>query len=273
MKDKCLACHQKNCLIYFRKAEQILSCNQCDAIFMENEEESKSKEIFYHEDHKEPTLLEKIIINIRGYNLTRNSEAYVKYLKSKTDMKFKNALDIGTNYGKLVKYFNKIGIDAYGIESDQRLVKLAESKKIKWAYFDKDYQTDTKYDLICLTQMLYYQRDSYGILENVKKMLSSDGLVFIATMNPQSSIIKNELTKIPTYGANMVLSKKNFESLEDKIGLKMLDYSTYRSNLSYDYHSGKNKILVFLKYYLKLKDAIIQNPDGNYAFVLLKSVK
>jgi len=272
LREKCLACSQSNCLIYFREEDKILLCNECGSIFTENEE--SAIKIFHHKEIKNPTLFQKITINIRGYALKRNSEAYVKYLKLKTSMKFRNALDIGTNYGHLVKYFTKIGIDAYGIESEQYLVKLSNSKRVKWAYFDKDYQDDTKYDLICLTQMLYYQRDSYAILEKIKKMLSSDGLIFVATMNTQSSIIRNELRlKLPTYGANMILSKKNFESLEDRLGLKMLDYTEYRSNLGVDYHIGKNRILVFLKYFLKIKKAVTQNQDGNYAFVLLKPVK
>ena len=120
--------------------------------------------------------------------------------------------------------------------------------------------------------MLYYQRDSYAILEKIKEMLSPEGLIFIATTNPQSSIIRNQLRgKLPTYGANMIFSKKNFESLEEKLGLKMLDYTEYRSNLGYDYHTGKNRVLVFLKYFLRIKKAVISDPDGNFAFVLLKS--
>jgi len=120
--------------------------------------------------------------------------------------------------------------------------------------------------------MLYYQRENYAILEKIKKMLTPKGLIFIATLNPQSSIIKNELRdQIPTYGANMILSKNNFEDLEDKIGLRMIDYTTYKSNVGYDYHIGKNRVLVFLKYYLKLKKAIVPDDDGNIAFVLLKS--
>jgi 2-polyprenyl-3-methyl-5-hydroxy-6-metoxy-1,4-benzoquinol methylase len=272
LKKNCLACNQNNCLTYFREEDKILYCNECDAIFIENEE--PSTKIFHHKDHRDSTLFQRIIMNIRGYNLKYNSETYTKYLKLKTNMNFKNALDIGTQYGHLVKYFIKIGIDAYGIESDEHMVKLSNSKKIKWAYFDENFQTNFKYDLICLTQMLYYQRDSYAVLEKVKKMLSPDGLIFIATTNPKSPILKNKLkTILPTYGANMILSKKNFESLEKKIGLKMLDYTEYRSNLGIDYSIGKNRLLVFLKYFLKIEKTLTLNSEGNVALVLLKSTK
>jgi len=134
MKGSCLACNQSNCIIYFRKNDKILSCDNCGAIFTEDEE--LATKFFHHEQNIDPTLFQKIIINVRGYNLKRNSEAYTEYLKLKTDMKFKNALDIGTNYGHLVKQFTNIGIDAYGIESEQYLVKLANSKRVKWVYFE-----------------------------------------------------------------------------------------------------------------------------------------
>jgi len=130
-----------------------------------------------------------------------------------------------------------------------------------------------KYDLICLTQMLYYMRDNYTLLKHTKNMLSDNGLIFIATINPESPYLRNELKSTFTGpGTNMVFSKNNFESLEKKIGLRLLDYTEYRANMFLDLYTNKNKKLNMIQYFLKLKKVYVPDPDGNHVLLLLKSV-
>jgi Zn ribbon nucleic-acid-binding protein len=168
MIDKCLACNQTDCLTYFKKEIRLVSCNECGAIF--SEERFSEKSTFYQEAHK-PNLLKKIRAKILIYVSKLYSDEYIEYLKLKTKMDFKNALEIGPKYGTLIKNLNNIGIDAHRIESDQRYIQLGVTKKIKWDYFDENYHSDTKYDLVCLTQVLYYLPDSYAILKCVKNVL------------------------------------------------------------------------------------------------------
>jgi len=187
-------------------------------------------------------------------------------------MNFKNALDIGANYGTFVNDLNKMGIDAYGIESNHQIIQLAVTNKLRLAYFDENYQSETKYDLICLTQMLYYFRNNYSILKCVKNMLNHNGLIFIATINPESEILNKELkSQLYNFNTNMVLSKKNFESLYSKLGLKMLDYTTFRSDYAISMVTNRNKNIGRLKNYLKRVRRFKPDPQGNIAFVLLKS--
>jgi 2-polyprenyl-3-methyl-5-hydroxy-6-metoxy-1,4-benzoquinol methylase len=267
--EKCIACNQTNCLTYFKEEIKLISCNECGAIF--SLKKFNEKPTFYQESHK-TNLLEKIKAKIYIYVSKLYSNEYIKYLKSKTKINFKNALEIGSKYGTLVKDFNKMGIDAYGIESDQRYIQLGVTKKIKWEFFDENYHAKTKYDLICLTQMLYFLPDSYEVLKCVKNMLTENGLIFIASTNPESSLVKGELKQYIS-GSVMLLSKKNFESLDNKIGLKLLDYSTYRADYAYELLTNKNKNLVRLKFLLIRRKLISPNPDGNICFILLKPTK
>jgi len=272
MNVKCLACDEIDCVDYFNKQEKILECSKCNAIY--SEEPINSKDQHFQKNFHNPTLSEKIknkLTHERFWKIL--AYEYMNYLKSKTNMNFKTAFDVGTYFGSFVSEMNKIGIDAYGIESDQRFVKLSVSKKIEWGYFDENYQPKMKYDLICLTQMLYYIRNNYAILRHVRNMLSDNGLIFIATANPESSYLRNELKSIFTGpGTNMVLSRCNFESLEKKIGLKLLDYTAYRANMFIDLYANRNKKLDMAKYFLKLKKAYVPDPDGSHAFLLLKPV-
>jgi len=269
--DRCIACDQINCLTYFNEELKVLSCNDCGALFTEKRSNPKTH---YFREGRAPTFLEKVktkMTHVRFWKLL--SDEYVRYLKSKTDMNFKNTLDIGTHYGSFVAQLNKLGIDAHGIEANAEYVKFAVTKKIEWDYFDESYQSNKKYDLICLTQMLYYLPDSYSILRHTKNMLTDNGLIFIATVNPQSSLVKNGL--VPSLGgdfANIMLSKKNFESLKTKLGLEMIDFTTYRTPLFIDIHSSKNKKIKIAKYILKLKKAYVPDPDGEHIFLLLRKI-
>jgi 2-polyprenyl-3-methyl-5-hydroxy-6-metoxy-1,4-benzoquinol methylase len=261
---RCLACGQSSGIHSFNEELKILQCGECGAIQLESEFKKK-----IHDRKSENIgLIEKSVTRLTYVNASKLiSDQYMEYLKLHTDMKFKTALDIGANFGVFVKDLNNVGIDAEGIESNQRSIFLAVTKKIKWAYFDEDYIIEKKYDLICLTQMIYYQRDNFKLLNRVKNMLKGNGLIFISTLNPLSTYIKSYLQP---QGANMIFSKKNFESLHDKLGLALLDYSTYRTDYYLDLFKSKHQKLTGLKYFLGLKKTYVEDPNGNHAFILLK---
>jgi 2-polyprenyl-3-methyl-5-hydroxy-6-metoxy-1,4-benzoquinol methylase len=198
------------------------------------------------------------------------SDEYVKYLKKNTKMNFENVLDVGAKYGSLVKEFEKKGIKALGIEADEKCVQLAVTKHMKWTYFDENYQTDQKYDLICLPQIIYYFPDTYSILNFVKKLLAPHGLVFIATYNIDSDVFKTKFKDNLTT-CNMLLSRKEYASLNEKIGLELLNWTNYTSNISLDFALKNNNITSFLKYRLGLRKGIFEDPNGFFAFLLLKN--
>jgi len=265
LRDKCLACNQINCLIYFNEKDKILSCNECGAIQLEHEMKNDRFNIEYT---TEPSFFERFVNRMTYVKISEiPADAYIQYLKSKTDMNFKNVLDVGAKFGVFVDKLNKMGINAYGIEALQEYVKLAVTKKIKCAYFDKNSDLETKYDLICLTQMIYYIRDNYALFDHVKNMLTANGLIFVSTVNPLSSLLHEFL--LPQ-AANMILSRKNFESLHEKLRLELIDYTTYSTNHYFDVVKSKYKKITALKYYLKLRESYTLDPNGNEAFLLLK---
>ena len=182
-------------------------------------------------------------------------------------MNFKNILDVGAKYGSLVKEFEKEGMEALGIEADEKCVQLAVTKHMKWAYFDENYKTDQKYDLICLSQIIYYFPNTYSILDSIKKLLTPDGMIFIATYNTDSNVFKTKFKDtMTTY--NMLLSRKEYTSLNEKMGLELLNWTNYTSNISLDFALKKNNISSCLKYRLGLRNGIIEDPNGFFAFLL-----
>jgi len=270
MIPSCIACNKINCLKYLVSDTNVLLCNECGAIQLEDEFQKK---IHLTDFPRNPNFLEKIInrlIDVRVYGF--QASEYFAYLKSKTDMNFHKALEIGSRFGSFVKELQKNNIDAYGIEAEQKAVKLSVTNKIKWGYFDKNYQSKEKFDLICLTQMITYVRDNYELLIHVKKLLNKDGIVFITTQNPESRFVRENLKMDANkHVANMIFSKKNYESLGSKIGLSLIDYTPY-SDFHHEIFESKNKKLSALKYYLGFKKAYWADPKGNHVFILLKNI-
>jgi SAM-dependent methyltransferase len=263
-----MACDESNSVKYLMEEKGVLICKQCEAVFRQKIRENKNVFDAGERDEKLKDFARKVV-SYRYSKLVANE--YVKYLKSKTDMKFKTALDVGALYGIFVQELNRLGIDAKGIEADKHNVSLAVTDKIERDYFDENYKSDVKFDLICLTQMLYYATNPYAVLKHAKGMLTKDGLIFVATQNPSSTYIANlEVPDLIENAVNVFLSRKNFESLEDKIGLKLVDYTTFQSNIQLDRVLHVNEMSIFLKY--RFKKAYEQSPNGHHAFVLLKPV-
>ena len=120
--------------------------------------------------------------------------------------------------------------------------------------------------------MIYYFRDSYAILEQCRRLLTNNGLIFIATINPQSTLYKHYMPFFREYsGTTMLLSKKNYEMIHNKTGLKLIDYSIYRADYYIDTRYRKYKKLNAVKYFFKLKKPYVQVPNGNHAFILLEN--
>ena len=264
-----MACDETNCLEYLDNKSEICLCKACDAIFLDDEFQFKKFDV----KNYNLTLFEKISNIIIGNRFSKfGADAYLEYLKSKTKMNFKTALDVGAFTGIFVRELNNFGIDAFGIESNEKFVKLAVTKKIKHKYFDTTYPLEKKFDLICLTGMIMYVRDNYDLLEHIKKMLNEDGLVFINMVNPASNFVREKLRKGNiSHIANMLLSEKNFYSLEKRLSLKLIDYTIYS-----DYHSeleqSNRRFFTSLKYILGLKKPYWKSLDGNLAFILLKKL-
>jgi len=267
--ESCIVCNENNCLTYYDEENNALTCNICKSMFREIQ--NSSKEIDFVDALNTPSILEKIktiFTHEKFWKLVASE--YINYLKNKTDMSFKNALDIGSFFGNFVIYLCDLGIDAIGIEADRKRVELAATDRIKWGYFDETFKSEKKFDLISFTQVLYYFPNTVSILRHAKSLLKPNGLIFISTLNPESSYFTKKIrTPFKTKHTNIIFSKKAFQSLEEKIGLKMIDYTTLWPSIFTDLYQEKSKMV---RYFLKMKKPYKSDPDGFHVFLLLKPI-
>lgn len=263
LQTNCLACNSPNSIFFLDSNKRFFHCINCDSIYAKSTIENPTISVTMNSYVKS-----KFIIKLADIN----TMFYIKYLKEKTSFHFKNALDIGTRFGTFVKQLNDENINAYGIEPNKHLERYAVTKKIMWNTFDYNYFKDKKYDLICLPSVIFYLRDNITILKQIKNILTPDGILFIVTMNPSSTLIKNNLLRLNEENSQMIFSKKIFESFEKSIGLKLLDYTTVMSNFYNELDNSKNKLFTFMKFFLKYKKAYTEDPNGNHSFILLSNV-
>ena len=266
----CLACNEENSLKYLDEKLGVLYCTKCESLQLEKE----FNERIHNLDYKNKiSFFEKIKNKIIRIPMSKfAAKEYIRHLQSKTNFNFKNVLDIGANIGIFVNELNKLGIDAYGIEGDEKFVKLAITNKVKHSYFEVDFISHEKYDLICLTQVIYYVSDNYGLLKHVRNMLNENGLIFISMLNPSSEFVRKRIKQTGAiHTTNLMLSKKNFQNIHNKLGLKLIDYTTY-SNYHTELYNTKFKIPVMLKYYFGIKKPYRRDLKGNHSFILLKKI-
>jgi len=138
------------------------------------------------------------------------------------------------------------------------------SDKIKWALFTEHYETNKTYDLICLTQMIFYLPNTLEVLRKVQSILNANGIIFISTYNPDSHFREE-------YHENIRL-KSDYQEICKYLNMEILDYSRYQFNYSIDFATkGKvEQIIGFLRYGLG-KKMFVLNPNGFCAFILLRN--
>ena len=263
---ECKICNENNCLEAFVK--NITKCTNCGSLYNMSAPHEEIPAITSKDNILKLSVQKKISKLI--------AQSYLTYLKKKTKVNFKNALDIGCGLGDFVEELNKIGIKASGIESDANTVKNAKSN-VNYGLFDESYSSTIKYNLISINQTLYYFEDSFAIIKKISSLLEINGIILIATVNTASSFRQKH--KIWTQGCKICLGNKIWKNF-DKFGLKCIDLTTYDDRLYIDFFLHKTNLMSnakFLKnlmlYLSLLKKIIVLKKDGINNFVLLQKVR
>ncbi len=193
------------------------------------------------------------------------TDYYIEYLKEKQVLNVKSCFDIGADLGTLVNELNKMGIDAEGIEQEQKKVTNAVTPKITCGTFNKEYSVDKKYDLITLPQVIYFLGDILEVLKKIKSMLNPNGTVFIVTSSSHS---KDHISK---YQNHKLYTKEQYYDMASKLGFEIIDYTEVQSNIGTAFNNGK--IMAMLRmttFKIGIKKAITKKEKGNFTFILMK---
>ena len=116
----------------------------------------------------------------------------LKYLEKKVELKNAIVADIGCGGGILSESVAKAGASVVGIDTSTELVQIArhhaalENLEIRYessSVSDLAKQESGKYDVVLCMELVEHVDDIYELLSGCAKLLKSEGILFISTLN------------------------------------------------------------------------------------------
>lgn len=154
----------------------------------------------------------------------------VKYFEIHT------VLDMGCNTGALVKAFEDLGIEAYGVDVSQAAISNAPEELKEQLYCldvtrDKLPFEDGKFDLITILDVLEHLPHFHWGLCEIKRVLKVDGHVFISTSSKLTELF-SKMTLHQNDPSHVNVHSKQF-------WIKL--FESYGLEYSYDFPKAERK--------------------------------
>ncbi len=226
-----------------KKPITLIICNNCELVQLDHNFDLR---YLYGPDYGYKTGINKTMLN--------HVKKVTKYLSKKTKLKnYEFVLDIASNDGSLLKSYNK-NINTFGIDPILNKYKN-EYKNINFKisdFFSANKvisKTRKKFKIITALSVFYDSVDPNKFLNDVKKILSRDG-VFLLEFADLASIIKYKMFDTICHEHLEYYSSKVIINLCKKNGLRVFDIKSNDIN-------GASK-----QYYVCHNDSIFKNNSA-----------
>lgn len=165
----------------------IRECRQCSARFTHQAPSSEKIGIYYEsEDYISHSNTRKGIVN-NLYHSVRHHTLSIKFrqIEKSTGIKKGHHLDIGAGTGAFVQYMNQHGWKSQGIEPDPKARELAVKYHQTHLSPAASFETllPESFDAVSMWHVLEHVHDLYPYLHQIKNILKSRGIAFIAVPN------------------------------------------------------------------------------------------
>lgn len=160
-------------------------------------------------------------------------------------------LDVGCGFGRNLKAFLEYGLNTYGFDGSNELLKIAKAQapKAKLQFLDlreKLPYEDNFFDAIWARNSLHHlePHDLDQALNELRRVLKPNGIIFIEWKEGKKAAITKEEKAFGKERFYNLLSKEEVEKLVENAGFKITN--------SYTYNSGKkeqfpNFVVIFAK--------------------------
>lgn len=215
-------------------------------------------------------------------------ERYKNYFNHKPD----SVLDIACNDGTQLDFYNKYGVETFGIDPAENLVDEKNSKhKLICDYFPSE-RINRKYSLITAQNVFAHTHDIYNFLKSCSNILDDDGILYIQT-SQANMISKNEFDT--AYHEHLsFFNSLSMKTIVERTGLRLnnvfkfdihgtsyifeISKSTYDSNLDsiikYETEMGLYNLETYKlfssnakKITTELKNTILEYRDQGYKII------
>ena len=291
MNELCDCCDSNNNIQVYDNSffeKPILKCQNCTNYFVKDKEKidlkkyynktywnifrniNKEKNISGKTDNayflkKFPKLIQ-IIVESTGI---RKILAYSQYGYLKEFLKGKNLLEIGSGEGHILELFERKKFDVLGIEPSEKNVKMINDKLkngiCKQGFAEDEFEFTKQFDVIIMSHVLEHVIDCRKVIENLKKKLSNDGILFLEVPNCGSK--KYLIESIETQPHIHHFTKKSLEKLLNILGFEIIKVDTLFGEII----TFKDHLKYFL-FWLVKKDyfyPILEN-EGKYLRIIAK---
>lgn len=148
------------------------------------------------------TVKKEVMFSEHTYlsGVTRTLSAHFEQLAKKIDVKYlgglktKSVLDIGSNDGTQLKFYQKLGYDVLGVESSKGIAERAQMNGIPTLH--RFFNLDTadyigkSFDIINASGVFFHLEELHSVTDAIRKYLKRDG-VFVVQFLYMKNIMEN----------------------------------------------------------------------------------
>ncbi len=149
-------------------------------------------------------------------------------------------LDVGSSYGLFLNEARRAGFDVFGVEKEKEATDYSKKRfnlKIFNNYFEN--LKGGQYDIVSFIDVLEHLPNLKLVLAKTKKLLKSDGILFIQCPNLQSLVFKLTKEKWNWLLPNVHLyhfSIKSLKKVLEENGFRVLSVKTYDNVSEFAYN-------------------------------------
>ncbi|WP_455756653.1 class I SAM-dependent methyltransferase [Sulfurimonas sp.] len=231
-KRSCPVCESNNELeIFIKEGGRYVKCEDCNMVYLNPVFTNEAIKSYYESNHTEQSGVvesdtDNFYVNIYngGLDNIQNTSSYASTI-----------LDIGCSSGTFLDLAKKRKFNTFGIELNQSEYKFAKAKGHK-VYNDllENINLKEKFDVVTLWDVFEHLEDGEFYLNEIKKVLSDSGIIFLQVPSSDSLAAKilrehcnmyDGLEHVNLYGVSTI------EKLANKCGFKVLSLKTVISEI------------------------------------------
>jgi 2-polyprenyl-3-methyl-5-hydroxy-6-metoxy-1,4-benzoquinol methylase len=164
---------------------QILECTECSHAFLEGEFSSQQLRDLYSNYYPRATF------DLKAYQPYQETSGFKAWLDGDKSATFRwvpsnvRVLDIGCGFGESLGYYQSRGCDAYGVEADENIRRVAEKfgYRVHVGLFDPSLYAENSFDYVTMSQVIEHVTDPVETLRGVSRILKPGGSAVLSTPN------------------------------------------------------------------------------------------
>ena len=174
----------------------IVRCRDCSLIYV-NPMVKEPEKNYWGDEKKYFEEARLIFKGLAGHHRDPN---YLEDLRTIEKIKpAGNFLDIGTNMGSFLRHtrgkrWNVVGIEPSPVLSD--MARRYFGLNVKTSYLDKAGFEKEYFDIVTMTDVFEHIPEPMKMLEDIKRVLKKDGIVFIKVPNGKYNLLKLKIAKV-----------------------------------------------------------------------------